>query len=287
MNQMKFKNIVLLVFVALSLCCCKKETTDDPVYDIVTDNAAATLYFHYIFSEAEDAWAQVNSKEYSTTPISYHDGSASKTITFSETEGNKPVITIDYNAYNILTEGTAVVSGSMTISITDKNVYRKANQIARVTLSNLSINQQRITGSCSFTYKPVEGDTNDHYDYTLTGAAIYNQENNLKLITADITNGKYTRIDGGETISPTDDTWTYVSTMKGILRENPDLNYTNTILGMYTGVNGEVIDGMVYFSMNCKTAENGVSSVAISGQPEILYQFHCDQWNVRTESEIK
>ncbi len=275
---MKIKNIILLSVSVLSLCYCKKddEGSSYTVDDIVYTNSQAAVYFHTMFREAENAWAIVDSIKYSTDPYEEKNGSAYKKITFKETEAQISV-TVEYNAWM---SGTFLLGGSMTIILPGK-FYRVKDKAANVTLNSFSINGQRVIGTATLMYRVVEGnEKNDHYDYSLADAAIYHAKESpaQRLITAGITNGKYERIGGGATVKQNDDIWSYTATMKGLLYDDPNMAYTNTILSTqeYELIKGDKLTGIVNFSFSCKTAQKGMSQVVISGWPDMIYVYNCD-----------
>ena len=268
--QMKFRNNILLVLVILAFLSCKKEdvvTYDNE--DILISNAQAAVYFHTIFREAENAWAIVAKLDYVQTDSAETRGTSSyKKIVY---DGEKNV-SITYNAWM---SGHVQLGGTINVTLPDK-VYRADGKSAKVTLESFSINAQRITGSATITFNVSTVTSNDHYKYSLTSGAIYdkNEDKRLILITSDIKDGLYERIDGGVTVKQDDDIWAYTGTMTGLLFEDPNLRYTNTVLAKekYT-VGNETLDGIVHFSMTEKTAIKGLSNISISGQSDIIYAY--------------
>ena len=269
---MKVKNIILLFTIAfVALSQCKKEPEEPyPNENIVMDNAQAALYFHTIFREAEHAWAFINDKDYK--PDTYADPENKPPITKSYIyNAVTNDVTINYNAWvtnNLLLAGTIRV-GFQT------NSYRIPDKVANVYLTDFSINGQTIMGEPSIKYKK-SGD-NDQYTYTFTDGVIRKKGISMPvLISGNITDGQYERIEGGETLlSQGDDVWAYYGTMKGLLHEDPKLNYTNKVLNTYIDENGE--NGIIHFTMdaNCKTASKGVSQITIPERPDIVYGYFC------------
>ncbi len=273
---MKFRNIIILAVAIVSLSQCKKDSEESyPNENIVMDNAQAALYFHTIFREAENAWGFVDSVKYvskaypnpANTPTSY------KIITYDK---SAKTVTIEYNAWVVANQ---LLIGTIYFTVVE-NAYRPQTTgiIASITvdLTDFSINQQSVTGSSKIQYVYKVDSKNDHYTYTLyKGAAIYKAGVNMPvIITGEISEGQYERTKGSATYTQKDDEWAYSGAMTGMLHDDPNLKYTNTVLTSYT-VDGEKMDGTVYFTLNCTTAKQGVSQIKISGRPDIIYGYEC------------
>lgn len=264
---MKLKFIPVVCVVALLLYGCKQDDGEHSytVDDIVQYNAQAAIYFHTIFREAENAWAFIHEKKYDTQVYTEETGVSCKKVYCGETEGSQFIINIEYNSW---LSGTFHLMGKITVTLPDKNVYRQDGKTANVKLSDdFSIAQQRVTGSSSMTYVKSTEDANDHYDYRLTEASIYDVDDRQPLITAGISNGKYVRIEGNQTLSQGDDTWALVATMTGQLFGEANMKYTNTVVNP---------DEPVYFLMNCPKAIGGASDVIVPNQPYIRYTYGTD-----------
>lgn len=274
---MKFRNIIILAVAIVSLGQCKKDSEEEPYSDeyIVMDNSMATLYFHTVFREAENAWGFVDSVKYA--PKTYTDPASTPTsfkkITY---DAITKTVTIEYNAW---VAANQLLIGTIYFTVVE-NVYRPQNTAITATitvnLTNFSINQQSVTGSCKMDYKYLTDNKNDHYNYTLfKGSSIYKAGVNMPvIITGEVSNGQYERSKGSTTYSQKDDEWAYSSTMTGMLHDDTNLKYTNTILTSYT-VDGEEKNGTVYFTPTCKTAKQGVSQIKIPGRPDIVYGYEC------------
>ncbi len=281
---MKFRNITFIIVAIVVLCYCKKDD-DEGQYtneQIVYTNAQTTMYLHTIFREAENAWAIVDSMEYDVakTYVRNVGVSSSKTITYKETEGGVKTATIEYSAWNT---GNVQLMGNIVVTLPDKGVYKQNGKTAAISLeNNFSIQGQRVTGYATFKYNTTTNNPNDQYTYTFTDGIIYDKDETQGrkiLTTATIVNGPYERIEGGSTVYEGDDIWAYTGTLTGLLNNDPNMKYTNTVLVSYTTVNNEKKSGIVHFSMNCQTAEDGVCTVVISGRPNIIYGYDCSGYD--------
>ena len=274
---MKIKHIISVSFAFILLVSCKKEPEKPyPDENIIMDNVKATVYFHTVFREAENAWAFIDQKKYESDVTFADPASTSsqyKKLTYDE---NTDMVTVEYNAWvsaNLLLVGNIYVKF-------EKDVYRTVNNAtATVTLGDFSINGQMVTGGSKITYQKVENSETDRYNYALlNGVAIYEQGNSMPiLISATMNNGRYERIEGYETLTQDDDIWTFSGTMTGKLGKDQILSYTNTIQTAYQGNDGEKIDGTVRFTPQCDFAEKGISEVKITGRPDIIYEYACKE----------
>ena len=271
---MKIRNIILLTIAIVSLCDCSKDTPEEPYSnkDIVEVNAQAALYFHTVFREAENAWAFINSKEYK--PGTYADQSnplpAVKNLIYNESTGT---VTIDYNAWKT---GGLLLIGTISVKF-PKDSYQMGDMRASVFLTDFSIETHPVMGELTLQYRKVNNNDNDHYSYSVTNGAVHEKGRSMPvLISGSITNGQYERTEGATTILlQDDDEWAYSGTMTGILRNDPSLKYTNTVLAAYTTENGEERSGTVHYAFGCTTASSGVSQIKISDRPDIIYAYNC------------
>ena len=270
-----------MVVVLVALSQCKKEPEKPYSNDnIMLDNAQAALYFHAIFCEAEHAWAFVAEKEYE--PGTYSDPANKPTVTKIYTyNASTNDVTINYNAWvanNLLLAGTLRVNFPI-------DSYRSDGKVAKVFLTNFSINGQDIKGEPSFKYKKSE---KDQYIYDFIDGAIHELGVSMPvLISGRIDSGQYERIEGGETLSQDDDVWAYSGTMTGMLHDDPKLTYTNKVLTTFVDENGE--NGIIHFTMNssCKTAKKGVAQITIPGRrPDIIYGYFCSRVDFITVEHI-
>jgi len=260
---MKIKNIIILAVVIFSLSQCNKKEAS-PSYSnesITTDNVLAAMYFHIIFCEAENAWAFIDDMDYVANKT-YTDPASTSTVFKKMTyDDDTEIITIEYQAW---VTNNYDLTGTITVRIV-KNSYRVEGKVANVYLRGFSINEQNVVGESSLKYREEKNNDNDIYTYTLlNGSAIHEQGTSMPvLISGSVVNGRYERIEGGETLSLDDDVWAYFSTMTGMVREVPSLKYTNTVLDT------------VQYSMNCKIARQGVSQIKIQGRSNIFYECLC------------
>ena len=275
---MKIKRFTILVVTIVALSLCNKES-DRPYsnLDIVLDNAQAAMYFHTIFCEAENAWAIVDSEEYlSFDDLIQINASSYKIITYDEDENS---VTIEYQSWtsynNLNLDGTIIVEF-------DTCSYRKSRETARVFLEDFFVEGQNIAGRASLQYKNVEEGENDQYTFNiLDGTAIREKDGNAVLLTALINGGNYERIAGGETLSHDDDVWKYWGTMSGMLREKPNMKYTNTVV-QTVNIDGVSYDSAIYYELDCKTARHEYeypvySEIKIPGRDDIKYVYLCSQ----------
>ena len=281
---MKVKSTNIVLFVAIiCLCQCKKDKeVPYPSESIVKDNAQAAVYFHTVFREAENAWALIDSVHYEEGV--YKD--PANTITMYKelkyTESTKTVV-IDYNAWktnNLLLIGRIIIDFG-------KDSYRRNAMPATVKLSDFSINGQDVVGESTITF--TGNSEKDLYAYSLIdGTAIRERGVSMPvLISGTISKGQYERIEGRETFSQEDDVWAYQGVMKGQLHNDPNLNYTNTVLAtsMYT-VNGESRNGKIHYCMDCKTARQGMSQIKISGRSDITFAYDCSGYDFLTVTHV-
>jgi hypothetical protein len=270
------RNIVILAVAVVLLIQCNKKETDEQPYpneSIVLDNAQAALYFHTIFREAENAWALIDSMDYKSGTYNDPANSGTKTKTYDFDEKND-VVSINYNAWP-----TNNLSLAGTIRVTfEKISYRVDGKVATITLSNFSIHGQDIRGIFRITYSRKEANTgNDMYSFQLIDSpTIHEAGYNKPVLISGSGSGNYVRIEGGDTFEQDDDVWTFTMTMKGKIRENPKLNYTNTVIASYRDENGVTQDGKIHFTMDCKTAKQGLSQIVIPGRDNIVYAYFCD-----------
>ena len=286
---MKIKIAILLTATVLLLCYCKKddEKTSYIVDDVILSNAQAAVYFHVIFREAENAWAIIDEKGYLSEPVVFESGTTGKKIISFE-ESGELLLTIEYHTW---TAGKVQLMGTMTVILPHKFYPARENKPASIQLSDFSINGQRVIGFASFTYIPgVEG-SNDIYNYKLADAAVYDKESpNLKLITADIKNGRYERIEDGDTpINQSDDIWKFTATTTGMLYDDPKMKYTNTILQNNKYIlGGDEVSGDVNFSVDCVTAAKGLAEIKIPGWSSdlMLYAYACSDLIYHVQTDV-
>ena len=266
-----------VVFAAiLFLCQCKKdEEKPYPNENIVTDNAQASLYFHTVFREVVNAWHYIDQNKYEEGQ--YVDAGTSypkyKGLTYNKSI-NPTTVTIEYNSWET---NSLMLSGTITVRF-DVHSYHSDGKVATVSLTDFSINQQYVVGGSTVKFnKKLE--EKDSYTYTLLeGAAIHEKGYSMPvLISAAIANGQYERIEGSETLNQNDDVWLYSGVMTGMLHNDPDLKYTNTVnpTSTYRLEDGSERNGRVLYSMNCKFAEKGLSQITFSKRPAIGFIYSC------------
>jgi len=281
------KNTIIFAAI-IFLCQCKKEP-EAPYSNenIVTDNAQAALYFHTIFREAENAWGFIDSMKYEKGkyPFEPNRFTTSKELTY-----NEKTVTIEYNNWE--TNGL-YLSGTITVSF-GIGSFRKEGSIANIYLTDFSINQQYVVGGSSIKFikkvavKEKEGEYNDTYTFTLLdGAAIHECGYSMPvLISCTIANGQYERSEGNKTFRQDNDVWVYSGVMTGMLHDDPNLKYTNTVMANYTE-NGVNKDGKVHFTTNCITAKQGRSQIKIPKRPDIIFEFDCERCIFGSVEHIK
>ena len=279
---MKIQRIIALAVVFVALSQCKKASEEPyPNKNIVMDNAQAAVYFHAVFSEAENVWAFIHSQKYEEK--SYRDpastSTSSRVMTYESYNETKNRVTVEYVNW---TTNLLSLSGKIEVIFDKDSSYRKDGKMANVMLTDFLINDQKVAGEATLKYRRVgssnpDVSVNDQYTFALlNGAVIYEKENPTQaLISCSISNGQYERIQGNSTLKQDDDEWVYSSgAMTGMLRDDPNLKYTNTVSPSYTQ-NGQNIDGKVYYTASCKTARQGISLVKITGRPDIRYFYNC------------
>ena len=271
---MKLKNIIILAAFVF-LCQCKKNP-EEPYsnLDIVRDNAQAGLYFHAVFREAENAWAFINSIGYKegTYPDAANQPSIYKEMAYND---STDIVTIEYRAWPT---NHLLLSGCIKLRF-DTCSYRIDGKLANVYLSDFSINGQSVVGESSIRYRKVANNTNDNYTFILLdGTAIHKQGRSMPvLISSTMANGQYERIKGNETFSQDDDIWAFSGVMTGMLHNDPNLKYTNTVIPTVT-INGENEDIRIYYSMNCKFAQKGFSHITFPKRPDINFLYNCSEY---------
>jgi hypothetical protein len=271
---MKFRNIIILAVAIVLLSQCKKDS-EEPYSNekIVLDNTQAALYFHTVFREAEYAWGFVDSVGYVSKTYEDKIGTATKKLTYDE---DTKQVTVEYNAW---VAANQLLVGTIYFTVTE-NAYKPQTDVITafitVHLTDFSINYQSVTGSSKLQYRYVDG-KNDQYACTLfDGSAIHEAgANKPVIITGAIANGQYERTKGSVTYTQKDDEWAYTGTMTGMLHDDPNLKYTNTVIPTYTMGNGEIVDGTVYFTPSCTKVWQGISEIKIPGRPDITYQYGC------------
>ena len=265
------------------MCQCKKEKeVPYPNEDIVKVNAKAALFFHTVFREAENAWALIDSVQYAEDV--YKDP-ANLTTKYKELKYSESAntVTIEYNAWetnNLLLIGRIVINFK-------KDSYRRSQMLATVILNNFSINGQDVVGESTITF--TGNSEKDLYTYTLLEGAAIREEGTSKpeQISCSISKGQYERIEGRKTFSQKDDLWSYQGVMKGKLRNDPNLNYTNTVLATSTYlINDENYNGIIYYSMNCTTAQKGISQIKIPGRSDIAIYYACSGYKFLTVTHV-
>ena len=275
----------IITFAAIIfLCQCKKNPEEPyPNENVVMDNAQAALYFHTIFREVENAWAFVDSMDYRDGP--YPDEASKSTFYKKLTyDGNAEIVTIEYNAWET---NHLFLWGTITVSF-NVDSYRREGKIAHVLLTDFAINQQYVEGQVSIKFNKRTGD-NDNYTFTLLeGAAIHEYGHAMPvLISCTISNGQYERTEGNKTLIQDDDVWVYTGVMTGMLHNDPNLKYTNTVntTSPYEE-NGVRKDGKIYYSMNCMFAEQGLSQITIPKRPTIVYLYGCSGYFFESVTHI-
>jgi len=227
------------------------------------DNAQAMLFFHTIFREAENAWAFVHEKNYESFTFT-DEKNPTITKKYIYDTANKD-ITITYRAWvtnKLLLVGTIRVRFEI-------NSYLSDGMLANIFLPDFSINGHDVRGESS-----IRRSSDNKYVFNFVDGSIHEQGVSMPvLITGNIDNGQYERIEGGDKFSQDDDVWAYSGTMTGMLHEEPKLTYTNKVIDE----NDATISGTVYFTMNCKTIEKGVSLITIPERPDIIYGYYCSE----------
>ena len=271
--------ILAVVLVALSQC---KKDSQEPYSNenIVMDNAQAALFFHTVFREAEYAWAFIHRQKYEEK--TYTDSASTATVykkltyePYKNIETKKNMVTIEYHEWE---SNGLLLRGNIFVVFDNDSSYRKDGKLANVELKDFSINGQNVVGEATLKYRKAASNpdtSKDQYTYTLlNGAAIYGKDYSKKvLVTSAISNGQYERTEGYKTLTQDDDVWVYVSgEMKGTLHDDPKLKYTNTVTATYMNK-----DAKVYYTMDCKPASQGFSIIKITGRPDIVYWYRCDQ----------
>jgi len=270
---LKLKNCIIFIGALLALSQCKpKEEEQLSNIEIVRDNALAASYFHAVFREAEYAWAMANEngfKEFEETEKG--ESNFSRTYKFDENTTPKSV-TVTFNPW---VTNDLLLTGSIKVELPEL-FYRRADMKANIKLPDFAINGQDVVGTSELQYLTKGEDENDQYSFKLlNGSAIHEEGYNVSvLISASIANGRYERIAGGETLKQNDDVWKYTGTMTGILREIPQLTYTNALLSEYY-LNDIRYEGALIFTMTCTIASQGGSNIAISERSDIQFVHDC------------
>ena len=282
---MKNQKIIVLAVVFVAFSQCKKASEEPyPSENIIMDNAQATMYFHTVFREAENAWAFIHEKEYEEATFSdlVSTSTSYKEMTYEPYKNikNKNMITIVYHEWK---SNDLLLMGKIIVVFDNDSCYRKDNKTANITLTDFTINGQNVAGEATMRYRKVGSNPNDQYAYSLlNGATIYEKKNSKKaLISCTIGNGQYERIEGNDTLSQDDDVWAYSGTMTGTLRDDPKLKYTNTVTPSMTQ-NNQTFDTRINFKIGCKTAfgktaYDGFSQIKISKYPDIIYWYLCNE----------
>jgi len=246
------------------------------------DIAKAAKYYHVVFQEAENAWAIIDREGYAAGE--YREPGSTLTsykVLECTAESNCVTVTITYNAWKTASDN--MLTGSIRI-VFSMNSYRMDNS-ANFYLEDFAINNQDVTGSGILRYRLVEDSENDHYAFVINSgaggvatAAIHEAGHNMpQIISCAIANGQYERLEGNETLSMNDDLWAFHGTMTGRLRNDLNMNYTNTVSTVVTLVGGERVDGRLFFDMFCKIAQRGFSHVRIAERPDIYVQYRCSE----------
>ncbi len=267
---MKVKSVLLAVAFLIMLLGCKKDSEESySTEDMVFENTQATLYYHAIFREAENAWAQIDDLGYPTNEIVQTSGSSYKKMIYSANETTY-VISIEYNNW---TSGAVRLSGSMKVTLPDVGMYHVKDKQARVELTSFAVNDQRVAGTITMTYTtdPAAGTEAqlNTYAYTVSNGIIYNlEEARQQDISVAITDGVYTQVEGASTkTDASDDVWTFTGTAKGQLYGNSELTYTNAV------VKSETLNGTLYLNASCNKALQGVCTLTVNGYPNIAYSY--------------
>ena len=281
---MKASNAIILTAIFF-LCQCKKDSEQSYSNEsIVLDHAQAALYFHTIFREAENVWAFVDSMKYQegSYPQAANPSMGSKLFICHGNDKSKN-IDIQYDAW--LTQHFRL-TGTIRLEV-DTFSYRKNAKEARVRLNDFSINGQAVAGESVIKYRKMANKTNDSYTFTLLeGTVIYEAGVSMPvLISGIINNGQYERIEGSETWVQEDDVWAFSGVMTGMMHENPNLKFTNTVNSTYT-VNNETKDGRVYYSMKCNFGDNGLSHIKIPKRSDIIFGYGCSELYFETVTPV-
>lgn len=284
---MKIQKIIISVIACVALSQCKKDSEESYSNEnIVIDNAQASLYFHTVFREAEDAWAFIHSKDYEkgvyTDPA--NTSAVYKTTSFTAESETKDSVFIEYHDWK---PNHVTLTGRIIVVFDNDSSYRKDGKTANVILSGFSINGQNVAGESTMRYRKA-ANNNDQYTYTLlNGSAICEKGNSMPvLISCAIANAQYERVKGSKPLESEedddegeeddeDDVWAFSGTMSGMLHNDPNLKYTNTVTATPYMLNDETKNGRVHFTKDCRTASEGISQVRISGRPDIVYIYVC------------
>ena len=273
---MKIQRIIILAVVIAALIQCKKNP-EEPYSNekIVMDNAQAALYFHTVFCEAEFAWAFADINKYEDITLS-DDPKRKLSYWHNSNEKANDSVAIEYNDWVL--NNHLSLSGTIIVTFSNDSSYRKDRKTASVLLSDFSINRQSVVGEATITYRKTTTNPNDQYVYTLlNGSFIREAGTSAMLISCVIANGQYERIEGNETLAQNDDdVWAFSGVMTGMLHDDPNLKYTNTVTATLS-VNGVNEDVRVYYTMDCRTAYQGLSQIRIAKRPDIIFEYGCSK----------
>jgi hypothetical protein len=241
-SKMKTTKIIVLSVALVALSQCKKNPPEPYSNEkIVMDNAQAALYFHTVFREAENAWAFIHDREY--VEKTYTDSASTQAVFKKLTYGpykdvvTKKMMTIEYNEWE---SNQLLLRGQMDVIFDKDSSYRKDGKIANVELKDFSINGQNVVGEVTLKYKKSASNPDvppkDQYTFTLlNGAAICEKDySSTVLISCAIANGQYERTTGYGTLDQEDDVWIFSGATTGMLRNDPNLKYTNTVIASIT-----------------------------------------------------
>ncbi|MDR1672192.1 MAG: hypothetical protein LBS09_01820 [Bacteroidales bacterium] len=245
------RSVILAGWVVLMPYACNRDKSSsvNPA-EAVVSVTQAHLYHYVIFREAEYAWGAAHRNGYTELPMSDTDGHGQRTITYRTTESGKSEVEAAYTAWQW---GNMSISGILTVDLPDKNLYRQKDKQASIRLTGFSINGQTVTGYATFRY--AGNDSDDHYSYSFSNAAIYGADEQQILILSSISAGNFVRKAGSDTADQDDDRWTFTGTMSGNLNNNTSLTYSNSVTEEMT------------FDWDCSNkAVQGKCSLAVTGQ---------------------
>ena len=275
------RNFALFAAI-LFLCQCKKEPeVPYPNENIVMDNAQAALYFHTIFREVENSWAFIANADYE---VGVYTDEASKLTNYKTLTYDEQNLKIEYNSWET---NKLYLSGDLIVRFETAS-YRRDGKIANINIIDFSINGQRVVGTASIKFvKTVE--EKDQYTFTLLDGAAIHKHGHAQpvLISSAINNGQYERIEGNESLTQEDDVWVYSGVTTGLLHDDPNLKYTNTVSPSSSYLeNGESIDGKIHYSMKCAFAQQGLSQITFAKRPAIAFIYDCSGYQFLSVAHI-
>lgn len=203
MKTRKFFAVVSITAVALTgfYSCSSEESsaTDEEVSTTASEEAKVSALNDEVVNEA-DQYVNTSTVASVYLAVKAQDAAVSPTVTITPTDSTKypKTVTIDFGTSGFTGKRGNVLKGKLIVTVSDK--MWKANSVRTITFDNFYVNDNKITGSKTVTYKGLNDSKNPYWTIsvkdTITLATdgtkvIWNSERSRERISNATDNVKY------------------------------------------------------------------------------------------------